>query len=655
MQRLHQAVNDSPFAEFPDNWTVNVPGVTDMAPTINEIIRDYKSRGDPLRLNFRGHKYRIGETIYIDSPVVLAGQTSAFLNDYINDELLLSGTVLEAVPGLNDNVITVTGRMDGLLPGSYPRSHVTIRDLMIHGRRSDDQAPTAIDLNSKGNGLAILGASYVLAENLTLFRCAGDGLLMASSTNRCLYSEDLTNAVWVKTGAAITADNRAAPDGTLTMDRVVTDGTTVSAGLRQDVAMGSTIADTSVTASIWLYSATAATFQLRLSGAGTTTEAENFPVTLQAGVMTRVSATKKFTAAADGSTVRFQVIPTFGVAEAARTFWAWGGQVAQGSSLLSYRRTTAATAANSSNNISLANIVSIGNAGNGMSLAGGDSTATRLIGGYNGGNGLTASQVTCLGGLMWNNVNYGISINSFPTNIVGFDVYDSQKTGVLIVSGSGHAISACNLLDNGRGGGAGNDRAGLAVLSAAGPIAVSGCSFSVQNESYGPNQQLYGIAATSGAPTISMGANVFTGLSQSLFITDASNLRFHETAGLLEIPHPGFRALGTINMDGRRLDSVGGLAFLGNTITSITGGVLPFGGSSLVSLNIGGGATITDFTTDLTGFPFMVVRNLNASAVTIVHNTAKIRINGGANLVLNANEGAIFIEVADGVVQHLGK
>jgi hypothetical protein len=56
-----------------------------------------------------------------------------------------------------------------------------------------------------------------------------------AATNLCLYSEDQTNAVWVKTNITISSNAVAAPDGATTAD-LLTRTTTAASGVSQNIA-----------------------------------------------------------------------------------------------------------------------------------------------------------------------------------------------------------------------------------------------------------------------------------------------------------------------------------------------------------------------------------------------------------------------------------
>jgi len=57
--------------------------------------------------------------------------------------------------------------------------------------------------------------------NAEQFLAGSSAVLRGGATNLVTYTEDLTNAYWVKNGTTITANAIVAPDGTLTMDKLV--------------------------------------------------------------------------------------------------------------------------------------------------------------------------------------------------------------------------------------------------------------------------------------------------------------------------------------------------------------------------------------------------------------------------------------------------
>jgi hypothetical protein len=70
------------------------------------------------------------------------------------------------------------------------------------------------------------------APSLKMTRQA-NGLLAFQAHNLILWSEELDDAIWVKRGGAVTANQIAAPDGTTTGDLYVVDGTTGSHDIYQ--------------------------------------------------------------------------------------------------------------------------------------------------------------------------------------------------------------------------------------------------------------------------------------------------------------------------------------------------------------------------------------------------------------------------------------
>jgi hypothetical protein len=107
-------------------------------------------------------------------------------------------------------------------------------------------------------------------RSTTASRIAPNGLLEKVRTNLALYSEDLTNAVYIKTNVTITANSEIAPDGTLTADTITA---TSTLGLTQG---GVTVTSGLVyTMSGWLKRKTG-TGQINLRGVSNT----NTPITI---------------------------------------------------------------------------------------------------------------------------------------------------------------------------------------------------------------------------------------------------------------------------------------------------------------------------------------------------------------------------------------
>lgn len=104
-------------------------------------------------------------------------------------------------------------------------------DLQFAGARAIDPRVTFTRASS-GVVLQQSGLLRTLPAGAPRLECV-DGsslglLLEAGQTNLALYSEDASNAAWVKTGTTVSANATTAPDGTATADKLVEDSATSS-------------------------------------------------------------------------------------------------------------------------------------------------------------------------------------------------------------------------------------------------------------------------------------------------------------------------------------------------------------------------------------------------------------------------------------------
>lgn len=91
------------------------------------------------------------------------------------------------------------------------------------------------------------------------------------------------------------------------------------------------------------------------------------------------------------------------------------------------------------------------------------------------------------------------------------------------------------------------------------------------------------------------------------------------------------------------------------TVTAIPSSTLT-AATSFIALNVAGGGNITDIVngTGTLGFMQVRIRSTGGAAVTFVHNTAKLRLKGGANVTLGVGYGSItFDQIATGVWQEV--
>jgi lysophospholipase L1-like esterase len=152
-------------------------------------------------------------------------------------------------------------------------------------------------------------------------------------TNLFWWSQAFDNAAWAKqTGVTVTADNTAAPDGTVTADRIVYDGTGTSGSFRVvwNGGFASTIGKT-YTESVWLR----ADVTIGISIGDTASGSVALPITLNqtwqrfsiTSTATSVTAYKLFISSASGS-------------NAPLTIYAWGAQAEDGRVATQYIPTT---------------------------------------------------------------------------------------------------------------------------------------------------------------------------------------------------------------------------------------------------------------------------------------------------------------------------
>jgi len=178
--------------------------------------------------------------------------------------------------------------------------------------------------------------------------------------NLLKWSEDFSNSVWIKTDTTIVSNDKTAPNGELTADKVL--GSGVGSSVNCTFAVGS-ITSKIFTISLWVYADTQFNFTIRVRGTGTMQEAENLIVSTIAGQWVRISVKKTFTASADGNSILLAIYTGLLNIDTSKTFWLWGAQLELSPSATTYQRTTDLQTLwnQKQENMSVTNIVQGGN------------------------------------------------------------------------------------------------------------------------------------------------------------------------------------------------------------------------------------------------------------------------------------------------------
>jgi len=163
-------------------------------------------------------------------------------------------------------------------------------------------------------------------------------LVEPAATNLVLRSEEFSvSGTWVPVDTTITANDFTAPNGTMTADRMVISGT------NSRVTQSFVLAATTVTFSVYLYSAVSFTLRLVATVDGANV---NRIVTIPAGQWTRFAQTFTSIATITNVQIRGQAGGSTG------DIFLWGAQVETGSVATSYIPTVAATATRNADVIS---------------------------------------------------------------------------------------------------------------------------------------------------------------------------------------------------------------------------------------------------------------------------------------------------------------
>jgi hypothetical protein len=309
--------------------------------------------------------------------------------------------------------------------------------------------------------------------------------------------------------------------------------------------------------------------------------------------------------------------------------------------------------ARSVNNLHLYNVQALRNADIGFSMSDGDGSFVGLVAGNNGSHGfqLSGSTSPVVNSAAWDNGGRGFTLSGRAHGLTNCKAYDNNLSGVVCSDTSEALISGCHIYQNGAGLGAAADTSGLVLAGTTTRVTLSGC---VIGNSVRTTQTrgVYSTMAT-GMTLIASGNDVSGNTVADWSITDTTGVLTHGTVPSTYY-HPGFTLSGTVNVNDFRLTNARSLSRNAwNSITTITSNTLACAFHDMIVLNVSGGATINDITCSVEGIPTVTIRNSNATAVTITHNTLKLRCNGATNITLAQHQAVQFAYVSGTVWQQV--
>lgn len=312
----------------------------------------------------------------------------------------------------------------------------------------------------------------------------------------------------------------------------------------------------------------------------------------------------------------------------------------------------------SANNIEVRGSAILSNFTAGAALTAGDSIFTGNQVGYNGGVGLDVTSWGIVShNLIWNNKGAGVRDDSTgePAKITDNKIYDNELSGVIVASTVVHADVTDNMIL--RNNVANNvsviDQCGIYMAALGSGHNLSG---NIIGDTGGSPKQKYGIYFADATTVADLDGNVFfSHVTQDIRTAADANILWHGYTGSTRGTHPGFKAVGSIDLNGNDLlnvDGLAGSAWL--SVTSLSSGTLACAGSAFIGANVSGGGTVTDLTSTLGGIPVVIIRNLNASALVFQNSSTKLRNIGAADKSVAQHESITYAFVSGVIWQQIG-
>lgn len=250
------------------------------------------------------------------------------------------------------------GGRDLLLPGAYFAADFTRDMARLAGVNTPIANIAGLAFTRASTKYALNAAGVLLPFASGAMARTDRGLLVEGArTNLCLQSQTFDNASWTKSQATVTADQAAAPDGTLTADKFAEDNTSNFHRLQQNVTVSSGVVHTlsaffKANERSWVYlldtntANSTAWFNVSTGTVGTVQASATATMQALGGGWYRCSV--QFTSASTTCGVRLGIANADNTAsyagDGSSSVYVWGAQLEAAAGASSYTPTTTASA-----------------------------------------------------------------------------------------------------------------------------------------------------------------------------------------------------------------------------------------------------------------------------------------------------------------------